>query len=400
MYQELRKVLQYIVDKITQHKLAELHSQLAQDYEKVATASSPELEEAIKNNSKAIEEIQKAIEPTGFDLLSLHTFQRIDEHNVLGIDGINRFKTELAQISNNPRATSTLLQTMANEITKLKDTSTATLENLKSLWGEIKPIEEGYVELQVVFDDKVAIQNFKSMREQADFWNEMLLIANKALGDGTTDHQIIALYKINPSSVSFKTKLMYASLILPIVSNSLDIAKSLLGFKESERTIIVLPITNEKKDSLCEQIKQEEATALADQIEEATKRIIEQANEVLPQGTTARNEAEADTRIMLKKMYNFTRDGGAVSLINISEADKTKLAEPVYKLPEVYRLLQSKRAELENPPLPLALLSPEEEEKIKPKNLKPTAIIPVATETPKPAPKKRGRKAKAKIKEE
>lgn len=396
MYPELKKVLQYIVDKISAQKLPELYSQLAQDYEKVASSSTPELEEAIKTNSKVIEEIQKTIEPLGFDLLSLHTFQKLDENDVLGADAINRFTAELSQISNNPRAASTAIQNMANQLTKLRDTSKATIENLNNLWGEATPIEAGYVELQVVFDDQVAIKNFKTMREQADFWNEMLLLANQALGDGSVDHQIVALYKINPSGVTFKTKLVYASLILPIVSSSLDIANNLLGFKQTEKTIIVLPISEEKRAAYCDQLKSDEQEALTNKIEEETTKIIDQVHDILPAGEEAKHESESDTRIMIKKMYNFTLGGGAVSVVNVSEEDKTKIYEPSYQLPESFKLLQKTRERLENPKLPPALLSPEEKEKLKPRNLAQPAVAQTPIEVSQLTPKRRGRPSKAK----
>lgn len=377
MYQELRKVLQYIVDQIDGHKLATTYSELAQAYEKVAASSTPETTEIITKGTEAIKTAQQEINLAGFDLVSLHAFQRLDVNNVLGTDAIIRFDTELSQISNNPHAASTAIQNMANQITELRTTAFSTLQSLTSLWGEIKTLESGYVELQVVFEDKVAINTFKNMEHQADFWDRFLQVTNHVLSDGTDKAEIIALFKINPSGVSIKTKAKNALLILEIFSNVLAITTNLTQFKKAETNIYLLPSTDAEKTELLDKLHAAEQKAIIKEIDEQTDKIVQKLNDIIPEGAQ-RNDSKNGIRAQLKEMYQFNLDGGSVAVVNVAEDQKATITPEYYKLPEQTKLLQNTRKELSYPEFPKALLSADEKKIMK----HPPAVIP----TPVPIP--------------
>lgn len=391
MYQELRKVLQYIVDQIDGHKLATSYSELAQAYEKVATEATPETTEIIARGTEGIKASQLEIDPAGFDLVSRHAFQRLDVNNVLGADAIARFDTELSQISNNPHAASTAIQNMANQITELRTTAFNTMQNLINLWGEIKPLEAGYVELQIVFEEKVAIKTFESMEQQADFWDRFLQVTNHVLSDGTDKAEIIALFKINPSGVSIKTKAKNALLILEIFSNVLAITTNLTQFKKAETNIYLLPSSDEEKTELLEKLHEAEQKAIIKEIDEQTDKIVQKLDNIIPEGAQ-RNDSKNGIRAQLKEMYQFNLDGGSVAVVNVAEDQTATITPEYYKLPEQTKLLQNTRKELSNPEFPKALLSPDEKKIMK----HPPAVIPtpVPTPSPKEGKPRRGRPPK------
>ena len=364
MYQELKKVLQYIVDKTKENNLQVLYSELAQSYEMVATSPSSEIDSDIVEKMQVIRTVQTSIEPDGFDFVSLHAFHRLDEYNVLGLDAITRLNSELSQISNNPHAASLAIQGMSNQIDTLSKASLTTLGNLDSLWGETKILESGYVELQIVFDDKVAINTFKSMQHQADFWDRFLKVTNLVLSDGSSNAEIVSLFKINPSGVSLKTKAVNALIVLEIFRTVLEITTNLTGFKKTEASIYLLPAPEPQKTELLNKLHESEQEALDREIESQTIEISKKLKNVLPEGDEL-NVSKNGIRAQLKELYQFCLDGGSVSVVNVAQDERSKITPEYYKLPDLTKSLKNTRKELRNPDFPKALLSPDEKKIMK-----------------------------------
>ncbi len=364
MYPELKKVLNYIVDVIDSHKLATMYSELAQVYEQVAATSSPDTTELINKSIKEIKKTQVEIDPKEFDIVSQHAFQRLDMNNVLGVDANERFDIELSQISNNPHAASTAIQNMANQASQLRTMAANTLEGLNNLWGDTKSLDDGYVELQIVFDGNVAIKTFYNMQEQADFWDRFLRLTNHVLSDGADKAEIITLFKINPSGVSVAAKAKHAVLILEIFSHVLSITNSLTLFKQAEVKIYLLPSCDEKKEELLKMLKEQENEELEKQIQKHTEIIAEKLKKVIPNGPQ-RNDSMNGIRVQLKELYKFSLEGGSVSVVNVAEDQKSKIKREYYNLPEKTKQLQNIRKELNNPEFPKALMDEDEKRLIK-----------------------------------
>jgi hypothetical protein len=196
MYSELKEVLDYIVNSISSEELVELHKQLSQYYSQAHSTPSVEVTSNIGTTTDSINRAQKNIEPSDWDVIKRRVYNQFGASDYLGNSGQRHLLKNLAQYSNDPHGASQAVNEFANEIEKLKARAQQSIQSLEGLLT-VDESEKGR-RIQIVFDNKVAINTFETMEGQAREWNQLLKIMRQVSNTSDGEAQIHKVNKFNP----------------------------------------------------------------------------------------------------------------------------------------------------------------------------------------------------------
>lgn len=334
MFNELRAVLNYITEQIAEHGLVDLHQQLVQFYAQARTAPSPEVTESINEVTTSINDVQKSIQPMDWDELKLKIYKDFGAPSVLGITGHKRLLLQLAQHTNDPNGASETIKTFSDEITQIKQRADQAIASLGSLLTTKEELPEGKKQVQLVFEDMVAIDSLGNLIEQAKEWDLILKTFRHMIPEPDAEAELYGISKYSPTIFELAAGAHLIWAVLRITREALDITEKLYSIRKARVEIKVLEMDAVLKDNAIKALNEGEEKELKKLVAEKTKSYLAEIKSVMSKPQLA--AAEPATNYTLKKIYNFTVQGGNVNVVDGEIEHKDKVIEqsklvPTYK---------------------------------------------------------------------
>nr|MBP7119183.1 hypothetical protein [Candidatus Woesebacteria bacterium] len=323
MYDELNLVLNYIIDAIAENELVQRHNELAQLYETARTAPTPEVTAQILAKQKEIRTAQDEIEPQGWDTIRIKVFEQFGATSVLGKRGDARLQKELNQFSNDPHGASQTATRFSSEITAVQSRAQQAISGLGSLLEDPEKLPEGKQMVQLVFDEFVAIDEFDELVHQAHEWDVILKSLKHLLPEPDEEAHLYKIQKSSPVIIIVVAGVPLIFAILKITKEVLDIVEKLWTIRKLKAETKAAEFDGELKQKMIDNLTEAEEKKLDGLVEEKVKSIMDDYRPKL--SDTQANQAETAVRYNIKKIYNFTVQGGAVNIIDdeVEEGEET-----------------------------------------------------------------------------
>lgn len=356
MFEELGSVLRYISQKISELQLAELHSQLASFYEQAATAPSEEISTNITETTKRLEEAQHKVEPTGWDNIQRDIFAKFGASNLVGLGGIKSLKDEIGQFSNDPHGVSQIFSRFSTQISELKTRADQSTGNLEKLFTGGESVPAGMEKIQLVFEEKVAINKFDDLIHQAHDWDVILKTFKKMLPKPVQDPVVWKIHKGSPTIIVVAAPSEMTQIITLTVTAALSIVTSLLNIRLLKLQIQKAEMDSENTTKMLEIAEAQEEAKLEKLAEENSIKLASEAKIVEKDSITAGT-------VNIKQIYNFAVNGGSVKKVDNEEKqdEKSKIQQTEQEL--TYQTLKELISG-NNGQLLLAKVSPQEKKSV------------------------------------
>lgn len=356
MFEELGSVLRYISQKISELQLVEFHNQLASFYEQAATAPSEEISTNITETTKRLEEAQREIEPVGWNNIQRDIFVKFGASDLIGLGGLRSLKSETGKFSNDPRGVSQVFSRFSSQISELKTKTDQSAGNLEKLFIEGEEVPDGMQKIQIVFEEKVAINKFDDLINQAHEWDVILKTFKMMLSKPPQDPVVWKIHKGSPTIIVVVAPSEMVQIITLTVTAALSIVASLLNFRMLKLQIQKTEMDNEITAKMLEMVQAQEETNLEKLAEENSTKLASEAKIVQKDSITA-------ATVNIKKIYNFAINGGSVKKTDNEEvqdeAAKTQLVEQELTFQKLKELISK-----DNGQLLLAKVSSQEEKSV------------------------------------
>lgn len=267
--------------------------------------------------------------------------ERLEIGNLIGKKGEQYFSSINSSLISNPKGWSGVLSTIKNDLTRLKTKPFQLLSLLEpfKLESTIEVLDENTGIIEITFDGKVSIEDFKEAKDQMADWFLIIEGYAKLLNTTREDFEIFSITKSSPTKIKVKTTLTNVSLFLSIAVSLVTIEKTFLDRK-----------------MLIETLKEQEVTTdpniqkkfLEDAEKKFTEKVDKEINKVVDQKIKEYKvpDGNGDIRNNFSKgvhnQYNFINNGGSINIhiINgqmkeqVDSLEKTK--EEVKKMKQGY----------------------------------------------------------------
>jgi len=387
MYDELKFVLDYVVEEIDSYELVKLHKELSTFYEQTRTSPTPETTKNIVDKQSEIEEAQNEIEPQDWDVIKIRIFEQFGATGVLGNRGYARLVKELSQFTNDPSGASQTANRFSTEIAALKQRAESSISGLGELLGEAEELPEGKKRIQLVFDNLVSVNKLDDLEFQAGEWSVILDNFKQILPQAQEEPTIYKIYKSSPLVICIAASLPIIVIISKVAKYVLDVVQQLYDIQLTKQKIKESKIDITAKEKALEIYNQEEEKQLNKLVDEKVKELMSGYKKELDKGQA--NVAENAAKYILKKIYNFTIQGGNVNLVD-GDVEEGEIKIEQSQLAPTYELIR-KQLKSNGELLKLAAFTQKEEEVAQSIAEMPVEEKPAEV---KPEPKKRGRKPK------
>jgi hypothetical protein len=364
MYAELDRTLQYIIETLTNSELPQTYSKLAQMYESIRATPTDEGSANILALEQDLIETQLLIEPINFDKQSRTFFHEFDSDHVLGYAGHSKTKTIISETRNDPGAVAKKLQEVANQLSQLLERTKAAIASLAPVFKPPQPLAKDEMLLEIVFSGNVGFNDFDSMTNRAKYWVQIVEMVKKVV-PGTSDGvEFVSIYMASPASIILKGKIQYITTIASLVAAGITIQTNLLNQELIRLQIQQAHIEPQRVQIIIEQLDGSKEDAISHDAEVAMDKFVLEHKELYTKDTL-KQEAKSTGEVVIKHLYNFTVNGGEISIVNYlepsppaDEKDEIRLLKKKYE--EITRL----KKKTGNVLLPQATFSPSEEQKI------------------------------------
>lgn len=274
-----------------------------------------------------IDKITKILSSINTDLWTseqLDALERLGINKLIGRNATNYLESIKYQIQSNPALGSNLIQNIQAELNQVI-TKPTQLYSLLQPFG-IKPTvqefnsDEGIIE--ITFDGKVAIDDFKEAKEQMNDWFIIIEGYSRLLGVTREEFEIISMSKNSPSKFKIKTTIKNVSLVLGVVASLLLIEKTYL---ENRLMIEKLKQTSLIPDSLKQKELIEEAE---NHLSEKIKKDLDQlVDKTLKEHNIQEGNGDIQNNFSkgIENQYNFIVSGGNVNIQVIDEKVKQQI---------------------------------------------------------------------------
>lgn len=329
MLSDLIFVLKHIKAIIDEYGLPSLYAQYVSVLSQIASSSTPELQQQLKDYREKIKEAHEKLEPVGWTHNQLKYFKQFGASSVLGKEGWEKFLQALADNSANTPGAVEQINILNKEITQLHTNANNILTSLGTVATELE-IEEGKSVVQIVFDDEVAIDTFIDMAKQSDEWKDIIRAFSMFAKEAPENTKIIASSKGSPYMVWLLTARVVGETICATIKPFIELYKEVLSAKEKALTLEDMKIgIDGKKFELFETIEAYERKRIME--------IIESIGEIRANGHLTeeeKNEAMNALRKAGPKLYDFITKGGKV---DVSKKDGDRKAFSNFQLEPAYQ---------------------------------------------------------------
>jgi len=197
MLGDLVFALRYIKKVFETYGLLDLYVNFANTLQQISQGSNEDLQKAQRDYKTRIREAHAELEPKGWSYSQLNIFDKFGARKLVGDNGLTAFLRALADNQANTPGAIDEINRLKDELTKLIANTDAVLSSLGTMAEEVTA-QPGEVVLQVVFNDKVAIDNIVQQAEQIETWKEIIRAFSLLAGTSPNKARIIAVSKTNP----------------------------------------------------------------------------------------------------------------------------------------------------------------------------------------------------------
>ncbi|HSW48198.1 MAG TPA: hypothetical protein VLG67_03910 [Candidatus Saccharimonadales bacterium] len=329
MLTDLIFVLRHIKAIIDEYGLPTLYAQFVSTLQQIASTSTPELQEALKDSKEKIKKAHEKLEPIGWTDTQVKYFMQFGASNVLGKEGWNKFQLALTDNSANTPGAVEQINLLTTEITQLHTNANNILTSLGTIANELE-IEEGKSVVQIVFDEEVSIDTFIDMAKQSDEWTDIIRAFSMFAKEAPENTKIIASSKGSPYMVWLLTARVVGETICATIKPFIELYKEVLTAKEKALTLEDMKIgIDGKKFELFKMIEEHERKRIMEVLESVGEI---KANDHLSE--VDKNDALAALRNAGPKLYDFITKGGKV---DVSKKDGDHKAFSNFQLETSYQ---------------------------------------------------------------
>jgi hypothetical protein len=325
--------------------------------------SNPALLTEIQNLTRVRASIANQTVPTTVNATNINNIQKIlstidtglwtNEHwevaKIMGIDkllgdkGTRYFNQIKAEFISNPANKSTIITQLTTElnIIRTKPKQFFNLLNDFEINTNIETISEEEGIIEITFEGKVEIEDFKEAKDQMNDWFLIIEGYSRLLNVPRQEFEIINISKNSPTTIKLKTSLKNVTLVLGVVTSLLVIQRSYL---DNQLLIEKLRKTTLSPDA-------EEQRQFVENAEKHIKTEIDAKIEYLVDKKLSEHDVQnnaGDIKTVLSKgienQYNFINNGGNIN-VYITNGD---LKPQIEKLQNTKEEIKNIRTAYEN----------------------------------------------------
>lgn len=347
MLKDLLFVLYFLKQTLEAVGLVAVYTNFTNTLQQISASSTPELQKQLEDYKEEIKVAHESLEPEGWTFPPLQIFERFGAKEIVGKNGFTNFQNALIENAANTPGAILAINLQKDNIIKLLSNTTNILSSLGGLVTETM-LDEDKTVIQIVFDEKVAINNITELSKLSNEWNSIIR-AYSLLAKTSPEHtKIIAASKSNPFSLILSTSPIISKAIYFTIKPFLDIWNEVLKLKMNALSLESMKLDlHKKKYDLYKDIDEYERKKITETIETVTATY--HANKMIEAEI---NEAKVALISAGFDLYKFLTDGGKVDTNKEGEksstSDKLQL-EPAYHnihllKVEVQKLIESKKA--------------------------------------------------------
>jgi hypothetical protein len=307
MISDLVFVLKHIKQVIEEYNLSDLYTNFTNTLQQISQASTPELQQALKDFKTRIKEAHQKLEPEGWSYSQLKIFKLFGAKNIIGIPGLQNFQNALSENAANAAGAIEELNRQREKISQLLTNATNIITSLGDLAKEME-IEKGLTIVQIVFDEKVAIETLPDLFNQSKEWKEIIRAYSLYAGEAPQKTKIVATSKDSPYTIWLATTRLIADAIYKTIEPFVTLYQQILKAKEHALVLEDMKVdVDDKKFGLFKKIDEFERKRIEKIMESIAK-----INKTKSLDQTQRNEARNALLKSGPKLYNFITHGGKV----------------------------------------------------------------------------------------
>lgn len=231
MLSDLVFALRYIKQVIEEYNLSGLYTNFTDTLLKISQASTPELQQALKDYKEKIKEAHNKLEPKGWSYSQLRIFDLFGAREVIGEFGLINFQNALNENSANTIGAIEELNKQKDKIIQISTNATSIITSLGNLAQEME-VEKGHSVVQIVFDEKVSVDTLIDLFDQSKEWKEIVRAYSLFAGEAPEMTKIIATSKGSPYIVWLSTARFIAETITATIKPFIDLYGEILKAKE------------------------------------------------------------------------------------------------------------------------------------------------------------------------
>lgn len=346
MLQDLIFVLRQIKKTFEEFGLLDLYNSYANAIQQISQASTPELQQAVKDYKSRIMQAHSQLDPKGWSQSQLHLFEKFGASKIIGENGWRNFLDALANNQANAPGAVEQLNALNAELTKLITDTDNILKSMGGLAEEVETKEHEAV-IQIVFEDKVSVDNLIELVERSKEWKDVIRAFSLLAKTAPEETRIIAVSKSSPFMVWLGTVPVIAKAIESVIKAFLEIWKEVLVMRQSALILEEKKLTIAgKRLELFKEIDEWARGRVVKTVEQ-----VAEINKAKGLNDAMLNEAKAALLSAGPNLYAFLTGGGKVDASQSRQNEKgfkefqfTPQYQEIRKIDEnVQKLLEAKK---------------------------------------------------------
>lgn len=282
-----------------------------------------------QNDNTTINNIKKIIDTID---TSLWTTEHWEIARILGIDKLlnpqgdlyfNQIKNSL---THNPTNRASIISSLTQDlnILKTKPKQFATLLNDFDITSNIQKISEEEAIIEIKFDGKVEIEDFKEAKDQMNDWFFIIEGYSRLLNVPRQEFEIIGITKNSPTTFKLKTSLKNVGLVLGVITSLLAIQRAYLDNQLLLEKIRQTSLTPNAEAQ--QQFIQEAESHMQNEIDAKINTLIDQK---IKEYNAEENNGDIKASLSkgIENQYNFIIKGGDVKIYISNEGMKPQIEQ-------------------------------------------------------------------------
>lgn len=304
----------------------------------------PPTNETIVKLSSTIDRIKSLMSSIDISMWMPDHFYVTDKLGItklLGKDGEKHFNHLKSLIQGNSQLRTRNIKIIIDELLPILDKPQKFIEILESFDPEfnIEPLNENEGIIEIIFDNKAGIDDFKKAKEQMNDWFLIIEGYARILNVTREDFEIISISKNSPTKFKVKTGLKNATLILSVMSALVVLQKEIL-----EKEILVKKLEQIELDD--KDARESQKTFIKTLIEANQKTTDEKVQEIVQEKLKEQQITDHDGDIknsFAKSVHTqniFISNGGDINVYLLDENAQT-MVKKINAIKDEIKLLEA-----------------------------------------------------------
>ncbi len=340
MLEDLVFVLNQIKKIYGEYGLLDLYVNYANTLEQIAKESTEELQKAVKDYRKRIEEAHTKLEPNGWSYSQIEFFDKFGARSLVGKQGWQNFLDVLADNQANTPGAVAEIRRLETDLTQLITNTDNVLNSLGKISASPK-LEPDEAIIEIVFDDKAGINNLADQAKFSEIWKDIIYAYSLLAGTSIEKTRIIGVSKASPFTEYLASGTLLVGFLHQTIVQFLDLKEHFLNLKSN-----ALALENEQL------ILDGKRFKLMDEIDKRQReKVIEVVHQIADLSTVKgvdvgiKNTAKIALAKSAPDLYDFLTNGGKV---DTSEPQAKEMDKKSFKLETKYRTVLALQERVQN----------------------------------------------------